>query len=40
MFRATGGKALVWGRKPEFITAQYVTTTGETRTSLLLSSGW
>uniref|UniRef100_A0A7S0N8U1 7-dehydrocholesterol reductase n=1 Tax=Pyramimonas obovata TaxID=1411642 RepID=A0A7S0N8U1_9CHLO len=40
VFRATNGEALVWGRKPEYITAKYATTTGKTRTSLLLTSGW
>jgi 7-dehydrocholesterol reductase len=45
VFRATNGKALVWGKKPQFITAQYTvedTKTGEKtqRTSLLLASGF
>lgn len=39
-FRATNGKAPVWGSKPSFITATYTTTDGQERKSLLLSSGW
>ena len=40
VFRKTNGKAKVWGKDAEYITASYVTTDGETRTSLLLTSGW
>ncbi len=40
IFRATSGKAKVWGKKPKFITARYKTGKGETKTSLLLLSGW
>jgi len=39
-FRATNGKAPVWGAPPKFIKAEYTTTKGETKTSLLLYSGW
>jgi len=39
-FRATGGSELIWGAKPTYITAEYTTTTGETKSSLLLTSGW
>ena len=38
-FRATGGKALVWGAKPRKITAHYTTADGTPKTSLLLASG-
>ncbi|CAJ1433341.1 unnamed protein product [Effrenium voratum] len=45
VFRATNGKALVWGKKPEFITAKYETVDRDTgaktqKTSLLLASGF
>lgn len=40
IFRSTGGKAKVWGREPKYITAKYKTGKGETKTSLLLLSGW
>ena len=40
IFRATSGKAKVWGREPKYITAKYKTAKGETKTSLLLLSGW
>ena len=30
----------IWGKPPTFIEAKYVTKDGETRTSLLLASGW
>ncbi|GER53675.1 sterol delta-7 reductase, partial [Striga asiatica] len=39
-FRRTNGKCLVWGKAPSKIVASYTTTTGETKTSLLLTSGW
>jgi 7-dehydrocholesterol reductase len=39
-FRATHGKAKVWGKTPTFITAEYTTEDGQERTSLLLTSGW
>lgn len=39
-FRASQGKAKVWGREAEYIVAQYVTKDGEQRSSLLLAAGW
>ncbi|KAG6764967.1 hypothetical protein POTOM_028981 [Populus tomentosa] len=39
-FRRTDGKCLVWGKAPSKIVASYTTTSGETKTSLLLTSGW
>ncbi|KAI3840682.1 hypothetical protein MKW92_012670 [Papaver armeniacum] len=39
-FRRTNGKCLVWGRAPSKIVASYQTSKGETKTSLLLTSGW
>ncbi|KAL6144313.1 hypothetical protein ACLB2K_055007 [Fragaria x ananassa] len=39
-FRRTNGKCLVWGRAPSKIVASYTTQSGETKTSLLLTSGW
>eukprot|EP00850_Spirogloea_muscicola_P006289 SM000029S10584 [mRNA] locus=s29:864885:868277:- [translate_table: standard] len=39
-FRATHGKCTIWGSKPSKIEATYVTESGETKTSLLLTSGW
>jgi hypothetical protein len=39
-FRATNGKALVWGKPPQYITAKYTTSTGQKKSSLLLHSGW
>jgi len=39
-FRESGGKVLVWGAAPDKIEAQYKTSTGETKKSLLLCSGW
>ncbi|KAM0017609.1 putative 7-dehydrocholesterol reductase [Helianthus debilis subsp. tardiflorus] len=39
-FRRTNGKSLVWGKAPSKIVASYTTTKGETKTSLLLTSGW
>jgi len=45
IFRATNGEALVWGKKPDFIKAEYIIVdakTGKTTTreSLLLASGF
>ncbi|XP_059640240.1 7-dehydrocholesterol reductase [Cornus florida] len=39
-FRRTNGKCLVWGKAPSKIVASYTTSSGETKTSLLLTSGW
>ncbi|KAM0914860.1 hypothetical protein ACQ4PT_011237 [Festuca glaucescens] len=39
-FRRTNGKCSVWGKAPSKIVASYQTTNGETKTSLLLTSGW
>ncbi|WVZ22386.1 hypothetical protein V8G54_000930 [Vigna mungo] len=39
-FRRTNGKSTVWGKAPSKIEASYTTTTGETKRSLLLTSGW
>lgn len=39
-FRASNGKAPVWGKPAEFITAKYTTEDGRERTSILLTSGW
>ncbi|KAG2658314.1 hypothetical protein PVAP13_1KG248000 [Panicum virgatum] len=39
-FRRTNGKCSVWGKAPSKIVASYQTTKGETKTSLLLTSGW
>lgn len=30
----------IWGYQPRFIKAQYKTSDGNTKTSLLLASGW
>jgi 7-dehydrocholesterol reductase len=38
--RRTDGRCLVWGRRPEVIRAEYRMSDGETRTSLLLVSGF
>lgn len=40
VFRETSGQALVWGDKPQKITAHYTTGDGSSKTSLLLASGW
>jgi len=40
VFRQTNGKCKIWGKDPEFIKAEYVTSSGEKRTNLLLCSGW
>lgn len=39
-FRRTNGKCTIWGKAPSKIVASYTTTKGETKTSLLLTSGW
>lgn len=39
-FRRTNGKGTVWGKAPSKIEATYTTTSGETKRSLLLTSGW
>lgn len=39
-FRATNGRAKVWGKEPDFVAAKYLTKDGEERSSLLLASGW
>ncbi|KOM27216.1 hypothetical protein LR48_Vigan406s002600 [Vigna angularis] len=39
-FRRTNGKSTIWGKAPSKIEASYTTTTGETKRSLLLTSGW
>ncbi|KAM7513751.1 hypothetical protein LguiA_003334 [Lonicera macranthoides] len=39
-FRRTNGKCLIWGKAPSKIVASYTTTSGETKSSLLLTSGW
>lgn len=38
--RATNGECKVWGRKPRLIPATYKTEQGETKSTLLLASGW
>ncbi|KAK8608005.1 hypothetical protein V6N13_023442 [Hibiscus sabdariffa] len=38
-FRRTSGKCKIWGKAPSKIEATYTTTSGETKTSLLLTSG-
>lgn len=40
LVRATNGACLVWGKKPQFITATYKTQNGDIKQSLLLTSGW
>jgi 7-dehydrocholesterol reductase len=40
MVRATAGNCMVWGRKPKTVLAQYQTTDGQTKESILLASGW
>lgn len=41
-FRRTNGKCLIWGKAPTKIVASYTTTStsGETKSSILLTSGW
>jgi 7-dehydrocholesterol reductase len=38
--RETSGETTVWGKRPETMTARYVTADGKERESLLLLSGW
>ncbi|MCO5558810.1 hypothetical protein L7F22_012397 [Adiantum nelumboides] len=40
VFRRTNGKCTIWGKPASKIDAVYVTETGETKSSLLLCSGW
>jgi len=41
VFRQSNGNCKIWGKSPpNMIVAKYKTTTGETRTSLLLVDGW
>ncbi|KAF2309209.1 hypothetical protein GH714_001181 [Hevea brasiliensis] len=40
VFRRTNGKCTVWGKAPSKIVASYTTSSGETKSSLLLTSGW
>ena len=39
VFRATHGKAKVWGKNPTYITAKYTPADGQEKTSLLLTDG-
>ncbi|CAN1804269.1 7-dehydrocholesterol reductase [Linum perenne] len=39
-FRRTNGRCSIWGKAPSKIVASYTTATGETKSSLLLTSGW
>uniref|UniRef100_A0A6V1WQP4 7-dehydrocholesterol reductase n=1 Tax=Heterosigma akashiwo TaxID=2829 RepID=A0A6V1WQP4_HETAK len=39
-FRATGGRAKVWGKEPKKVVARYQTEDGAERESLLLCAGW
>ena len=39
-FRATGGRARVWGAPPRKLVATYTTASGARKQSLLLASGW
>lgn len=39
VFRAKGGKLLIWGKKPKVIEATYFTGDGKKKKSLLLASG-
>ncbi|KAG0470424.1 hypothetical protein HPP92_017124 [Vanilla planifolia] len=40
VFRKTNGRCLIWGKPPSKIEATYFTTKGESKTNLLLTSGW
>jgi len=40
VFRQSEGKCLIWGKKPKMIVAEYTTSEGNVRKSLLLLSGW
>ncbi|KAF1323706.1 7-dehydrocholesterol reductase, partial [Globisporangium splendens] len=39
-FRETQGKGTIWGKPAQFIVATYTTEKGDTKQSLLLTSGW
>jgi len=39
-FRATSGKVKIWGTEPKMVRAEYITSDGEKRESLLLACGW
>lgn len=38
--RATNGECSIWGKKPEFTMANYITEKGEAKQNILLNSGW
>ncbi len=38
--RATAGNCKVWGKKPVLIHAEYTTTEGQVKSTVLLASGW
>jgi 7-dehydrocholesterol reductase len=40
IFRKTNGQCTIWGKEPTKIVAEYTTSNGEVRKSLLLTSGW
>jgi len=40
IMRATGGECKIWGKKPTFTTAAYITESGEKKQNILLTSGW
>eukprot|EP00529_Nitzschia_sp_RCC80_P023473 CAMPEP_0113524384 /NCGR_PEP_ID=MMETSP0014_2-20120614/46190_1 /TAXON_ID=2857 /ORGANISM="Nitzschia sp." /LENGTH=458 /DNA_ID=CAMNT_0000422497 /DNA_START=283 /DNA_END=1659 /DNA_ORIENTATION=+ /assembly_acc=CAM_ASM_000159 len=40
VFRQSGGKCKIWGRTPNKIIAEYTTTDGKSKKSLLLVDGW
>jgi 7-dehydrocholesterol reductase len=40
VFRQNKGDCLLYGKKPHYITAEYKTEKGDTRTNLLLVDGW
>ena len=40
LVRSTNGRCKVWGSDPKLIRAQYTTTQGEVKESVLLVSGW
>jgi len=40
VFRQSGGKCKIWGRTPNKIIAEYTTSSGEIKKSLLLLDGW
>ena len=37
--RATDGKCIIWGKKPEIVRAKYTLESGETKNTILLASG-